>query len=131
MTLTSEIFISQLLIGDFGSGAFDVKMKVFGGELRLKIYVIRTIINTVYAINDFTGTRLISETPLLEIPTAVCTFYIDTTEPHTPGERCVILCSSHWCCHGYSGRRGIRLVHIHLQEHATVLQIQSTLSGGM
>ena len=29
---------------------------------------------------------MISETPLLEIPTAVCTFYIDTTEPHTPGE---------------------------------------------
>lgn len=24
---------SQLLIGDFGSGAFDVKMKVFGGKL--------------------------------------------------------------------------------------------------
>lgn len=50
----------KLLIGDFGSGAFDVKMKVFG------------------------GTRMISETPLLELPTAICTFYIDTTEPHTP-----------------------------------------------
>lgn len=24
------------------------------------------------------------ETPLLDLPTGVCTFYMDTTDPHTP-----------------------------------------------
>ncbi len=27
---------------------------------------------------------MIFETPLLDLPTGVCTFYMDTTDPHTP-----------------------------------------------
>jgi len=40
--------------------------------------------------NSSAGTRLVTEIQLLDLPTAICTFYIDTTEPHTPGK---------WVCH--------------------------------
>jgi len=42
--------------------------------------------------NLSTGTRLVTEIQLLDLPTALSTFYIDTTEPHTPGivSGCVI-----------------------------------------
>ena len=39
-----------------------------------------------YCIKPTAGTRLVTELQLLDLPTAICTFYIDTTEPHTPGK---------------------------------------------
>lgn len=50
----------KLLVGDLGSGQFDTKLKVYR------------------------GTELMYETPLLDLPTGVCTFYMDTTDPRTP-----------------------------------------------
>ncbi len=32
----------------------------------------------------FVGTEMTFETPLLDLPTGVCTFYMDTTDPRTP-----------------------------------------------
>ena len=47
-------------MGDLGSGQFDMKLKVYK------------------------GTEKTFETPLLDLPTAVCSFYVDNTEPRTP-----------------------------------------------
>ena len=43
-----------------GSGHYDMKLKVYR------------------------GTEMTFETPLLNMPAAVCTFYMDNTEPRTP-----------------------------------------------
>ena len=50
----------KLLVGDLGSGHYDMKLKVYR------------------------GTEMTFETPLLNMPTAVSTFYMDNTEPRTP-----------------------------------------------
>ena len=50
----------EFLVGDLGSGHFDMKLK------------------------SYKGTELVHQAPLLFIPTALCTFYIDNTEPRTP-----------------------------------------------
>ncbi len=34
--------------------------------------------------NDPAGTEQTQESPLMEMPTGVCTFYMDTTDPRTP-----------------------------------------------
>jgi len=47
-------------VGDLGSGHFDMKLKAYK------------------------GTELVHQTPLLFMPTSLCTFYIDNTEPRTP-----------------------------------------------
>lgn len=39
----------------------------------------------IFAIHIFyLGTEMTFETPLLDLPTGVCTFYMDTTDPRTP-----------------------------------------------
>lgn len=50
----------KLLVGDLGSGHYDMKLKMY------------------------CGTELTFDTPLLNMPTSVCTFYMDNTEPRTP-----------------------------------------------
>ena len=50
----------EFLVADLGSGYSDMKLKAYQ------------------------GTELVHQTPLLYIPTALCTFYIDSTEPRTP-----------------------------------------------
>ncbi|CAI7999114.1 Bardet-Biedl syndrome 1 protein homolog, partial [Geodia barretti] len=50
----------KFLVGDLGSGHSDMKLKVYK------------------------GTELSFETPLLDLPTGVATFYMDTTDPRTP-----------------------------------------------
>lgn len=50
----------KCLIGDLGNGHLDMKLKVYK------------------------GTELSFETPLLDLPTGVMTFYMDTTDPRTP-----------------------------------------------
>jgi Bardet-Biedl syndrome 1 protein len=50
----------KLLVGDLGNGQVDMKLKVYK------------------------GTELSFETPLVQLPTAVCSFYVDNTEPRTP-----------------------------------------------
>ncbi|XP_074644382.1 BBSome complex member BBS1-like [Tubulanus polymorphus] len=51
---------SKLVIADLGSGSFDMKLKVYK------------------------GTTLVSENALIDLPTGVVTFYMDTNEPRTP-----------------------------------------------
>ncbi len=50
----------KLLVGDLGGGHFDMKLKVYR------------------------GTELTFEAPLLTMPTAMCSVYVDNTEPRTP-----------------------------------------------
>ena len=50
----------KLLVGDLGNGQVDMKLKVYK------------------------GTEMTFETPLVQLPTAVCSFYVDNTEPRTP-----------------------------------------------
>jgi Bardet-Biedl syndrome 1 protein len=50
----------KLLVGDLGNGHLDMKLKVYK------------------------GTELSFETPLLDLPSGVITFYMDTTDPRTP-----------------------------------------------
>ena len=50
----------KLLVGDLGTGRSNIKLKMYE------------------------GTQLKFETPLLDLPTGICTFYMDTTIPRTP-----------------------------------------------
>ncbi|KAL5473056.1 hypothetical protein EMCRGX_G027497 [Ephydatia muelleri] len=50
----------KLLVGDLGTGQSSIKLKMYE------------------------GTQLKFETPLLDLPTGICTFYMDTTIPRTP-----------------------------------------------
>jgi len=60
LPLVDSLTRLQLLVADLGNGQLDMKLKVYK------------------------GTELAFETPLLDLPTGVCTFYMDTTDPHTP-----------------------------------------------
>lgn len=50
----------KLLVADLGSGTFDMKLKVFK------------------------GTSLFMESAIIDLPTALVTFYMDTNDPRTP-----------------------------------------------
>lgn len=50
----------KLLVADFGTGTFDMKLKVFK------------------------GTSLFMESAIIDLPTALVTFYMDTNDPRTP-----------------------------------------------
>ncbi|KAK3862136.1 hypothetical protein Pcinc_031975 [Petrolisthes cinctipes] len=52
---------SKLIIADLGTGAYNMKLKVYK------------------------GTNLMSENTLIDLPTGVITFHMDTTEPRVPG----------------------------------------------
>ncbi|XP_071492569.1 BBSome complex member BBS1-like [Diadema antillarum] len=51
---------NKLVIADLGTGTFDMKLKVYK------------------------GTSLISENAIIDLPTGVCTFFMDTNEPRVP-----------------------------------------------
>jgi Bardet-Biedl syndrome 1 protein len=51
----------KLIIADLGTGTYDMKLKVYK------------------------GTSLMTENAIIDLPTGVVTFYMDTNEPHTPG----------------------------------------------
>ncbi|XP_041469808.1 Bardet-Biedl syndrome 1 protein-like [Lytechinus variegatus] len=51
---------AKLVIADLGTGTFDMKLKVYK------------------------GTTLISENAIIDLPTGVCTFYMDNNEPRVP-----------------------------------------------
>ncbi|KAK3862004.1 hypothetical protein Pcinc_032091 [Petrolisthes cinctipes] len=53
---------SKLIIADLGTGAYNMKLKVYK------------------------GTNLMSENTLIDLPTGVITFHMDTTEPRVPGQ---------------------------------------------
>ncbi|ELT99525.1 hypothetical protein CAPTEDRAFT_108485, partial [Capitella teleta] len=50
----------KLIIADLGTGSYDMKLKVYK------------------------GTSLMTENAIIDLPTGVVTFYMDTNEPHTP-----------------------------------------------
>lgn len=50
----------KLLVGDLGTGQNNIKLKMYE------------------------GTQLKFQTPLLDLPTGICTFYMDTTVPRSP-----------------------------------------------
>lgn len=52
----------KLIIADLGTGSYDMKLKVYK------------------------GTSLLTENAIIDLPTGVVTFYMDTNEPRTPGE---------------------------------------------
>ncbi|KAK3864324.1 hypothetical protein Pcinc_029982 [Petrolisthes cinctipes] len=54
--------VSKLIIADLGTGAYNMKLKVYK------------------------GTNLMSENTLIDLPTGVITFHMDTTEPRVPGQ---------------------------------------------
>ncbi|KAK3859774.1 hypothetical protein Pcinc_034134 [Petrolisthes cinctipes] len=53
---------SKLIIADLGTGAYNMKLKVYK------------------------GTNLMSENTLIDLPTGVITFHMDTSEPRVPGQ---------------------------------------------
>lgn len=55
------------MIADLGTGTFDMKLKVYK------------------------GTTLISENAIIDLPTGVCTFYMDNNEPRVPGSQCDLI----------------------------------------
>ncbi|EDV24075.1 uncharacterized protein TRIADDRAFT_26650, partial [Trichoplax adhaerens] len=50
----------KLIVADLGTGVYDMKLKVWK------------------------GTSLVSETTIIDLPTGVCTFHMDATEPRVP-----------------------------------------------
>ena len=50
----------KLIVADLGTGSYNMKLKVYK------------------------GTNLMTESAIIDLPTAVCTFYMDTNEPRTP-----------------------------------------------
>ena len=60
------------MVGDLASGQHDIKLKIFKGSLtNVRVHVLTLI----------KGTQLSHEIPLLDLPTGVIAFMMDTNEP--------------------------------------------------
>jgi Bardet-Biedl syndrome 1 protein len=94
----------KLVIADLGTGVYNMKLKV----LFPPIFLCTFLTNTVYAYDFidvfffhcrnptqvYKGTSLMTENTLVDLPTAVATFQMETTQPRVPGKDSITTKSS-------------------------------------
>lgn len=124
----------KLLIGDLGSGQYDMKLKVFKGEMKIKLYL---SLQLLFFLPWFASSLLPLHPPtptLLPPHTSQplsCRYWADTWKsPVGSSDWCVyILHGYHWPSNAGSGCV-VWKFRLRLQKHETLLQIYSTTPRG-